>query len=232
MGCLLSISSNAQEKKKESFQTYNNDKKTSHFIGFQTNELLRQLFSFGNTIETGNPFLLKYSLRFNEPNFEITAGLGYRTGSSNQNSGNLTTSQSDLFFRLGAAKKYNIGRRFEVGVGIDGVVSSITSNSENTVVNVNNNFFDSTYTSTKNNALTVGGGPQFTLAYYITPRIKLGTELTTYFTYSEAKFENISEQLRIQNGFVTRNSFEDTGTNFLTNFELTLPISLFLSVKF
>jgi len=234
--CFLTYGALAQNEKtkdkNEDFQSYNQDKKISHFIGFQANELIRQLFSFGNTIETGNPFLLKYSLRFNKSNIEITSGLGYRTGSTNENSGTFITSQSDLFFRLGAAKKYDIGKRFEAGIGIDGLLVNNNNSSENTIINTNINFTDSSYSSTSNKIKTFGAGPQFTFAFYITPRVKLGTELTAYFTYSENNFDNLVERKQSFNGNVNIDKIEDSGTSFSTEFDITMPISLFLSVKF
>ncbi|MBD79640.1 MAG: hypothetical protein CL840_12040 [Crocinitomicaceae bacterium] len=209
-----------------------NNKKISHYLGVQANELIKQLFSFGNPIETGNPYLIKYALRFNESNMEIMAGLGYRSSSSNQNGGNFKTSNSEYFFRLGVAKKFNIGRRWEAGVGIDGITGQSNDQSENINFTSGTNFTDSSYSSTKNVVRNFGVGPQFTMAYYISPRIKLGTELTTYFTYSEDKFENKTERTSVRNGIRTTTSSEESGTTFSNNLDLNVPLSIFLIVKF
>ncbi len=54
--------------------------------------------------------------------------------------------------------------------------------------------------------------------------------MKSLFTYSENSFDNLVERKQSFNGNIDK--IEDSGTSFSTAFDIKIPISLFLSVKF
>lgn len=222
----INIKTNAQDE-----HIVQTDKKVSHVFGVQANELIRQLFNLGNAPDVNNPFLFKYATRFNASNVEIGAGLGYNSFTRNDDASSLSKG-SDFHFRLGVAKKYLIGKRFEAGFGIDAI--SILTNAENEtkINNGNSTFIDSVHTKSTSKSNVFGGGPQLTLAFYINKNIKIGTETTAYFLYGEAVNENKTSRT-VSNGLqeVTTTN-EERDNIFFTDTRITLPVAIFLSVRF
>jgi hypothetical protein len=56
--------------------------------------------------------------------------------------------------------------------------------------------------------------------------------MKSIFTYSENSFDNLVERKQSFNGNVNIDKIEDSGTSSSTAFDIKMPISLFLSVKF
>lgn len=204
------------------------DKKISHNVGVQANLLLQQFIpNSGNSNALNNPFWWKYALRFNQSNLEVTFGGGY---SENQTKdGDLKTSQFNLPLRLGAAKKYYLGKRFEAGAGLDLVAVFDQSSSETENINNGVGFSSSTKAETSRKVNSFGGGPQVTLAYYINKNIRIGTEATGYFLYNEE--HNTRFIQTYSSGFLTE-EIDESDSVFSNNFQFTLPVALFLMVRF
>lgn len=204
------------------------NKRINHFVGVQANQLLKQLFSTGSSPNVNNPFLVKYALRFNESNQEITAGLGVQTSYS-KGANDRETSNLDLSFRGGYSKKIMISKRFEIGAGLDLAYFNNKSESKSSNTVSGGTLVDSVYSTTTRKVTSFGGGPQLNLAFYINERIKLGTEATYYFLYRENKFDSKSERFR--NGSPV-SVIENNTREFGNSFSLTVPVALFVSVRF
>lgn len=206
--------------------------KITHYTGLQVNQLLKQIVNFGNSPAVNNPYLLKYSLRFNETQTQINVGFGYNYSQQKEKNG-LKSDLSNLDFRLGYGKAYSIGKKFEFGIGIDGVLKAQNIQT----VNVQSFNFgsgsDSTITTSKSVAMGYGLGPQVTLTYAITDRILIGTEASYYFIRSKQTLEVQEKNYSSSFGgpeILTVNTQKDETKGMDLN--LQLPVALFLIITF
>ncbi len=213
-------------------QTTSKPDRITHYTGLQVNQLLKQIVNFGNSPAVNNPFLVKYSLRFNQTNTQINVGLGYDYTQETEKNG-LKSDNSDLNFRLGYGKAYSLGKKFEFGLGIDGVVRAQNIQTVNVQSFNFGSGFDSTITTSKSVELGYGLGPQVTLTYAITDRILIGTEASYYFIRSARTLEVQSKNYTSSFGspeVLTVNTENDETKGM--DFNLQLPVALFLIVTF
>ncbi len=204
----------------------------THYTGLQVNQLLKQIVNFGNSPSVNNPFLLKYSLRFNETQTQINAGFGYNYSQQTEKGG-LKSDLSNLDFRLGYGKAYPIGKKFELGIGIDGVLKAQNIQTVNVQSFNFGSGIDSTITTSKSVAMGYGLGPQVTLTYAITDRILIGTEASYYFIRSTQKLEVQSKNYSSTFGgpeILTVDTQKDENKGMDLN--LQLPVALFLIITF
>ncbi|UTW61169.1 hypothetical protein KFE98_14255 [bacterium SCSIO 12741] len=223
----------AQKAEPKPAYNINPDKQISHFASIQANQLIQQIFSFGPTPAFNNPYLLKYSVRFNGSNNEFGLGLGANL-STNKGSDGIESINNRIDLRLGYCKKFQIGKRFEAGVGVDAATQMRAANSELNRTTINQfGGQDSTITKTKASVDGFGGGPQFNFAYYISKNIKIGTEATYYFWYTEEKSSVETQIFRTDfSGSQSEINSESNDSNFGTNLTLNLPVALFLTIRF
>ena len=221
---LFTINLSAQEEKEAD--------KATHHIGLQVNPLLQQIVSFGNADEVNNPYLLRYAIRNAKNQNEFNFGLG---ANFNQmiDQDDLKNQNLGLNFRAGYALNRAISKRLEAGISFDLLVDYQMVRT----VAVNNfgggGTTDSTITKTTTNNLGFGVGPRVTLDYYITPRLKIGTEASLY------GIRSLSDQ-RIE---TERYIIEPNGTESLTRtdekeeiqqlaFNFNLPVVIYLTLVF
>lgn len=207
--------------------------KYSHYVGVQVNPLFKQILSFGNTQEVDNPFLLKYSIRENSSQREITAGVGFTLDNSIDQDGFEATT-SDLSLRGGVAKRYNLGNRFEVGIGADLIFNYQRIGTFNIqAFNFGGGSIDSTITQTTSKVFGYGIGPQINLSYNLTDNIMIGTEMTYYYMYT-FDYLNVETERHTGNGTgglqVTTDSVNTEEKSSVLN--LNIPVALFLIVRF
>lgn len=204
--------------------------RTSHHVGLQVNALLKQVVNFGNSPAINNPFLIKYSLRFNESKKELMFGLGYAYAQESMKGG-LKSDNSDLNFRIGYGKKYALGKKVELGLGLDLVLNAQNIQTVNVQAFNFGTGFDSTITTTKSINIGYGLGPQATLAYYITDRIMIGTEATFYFIRSQDNLETRTENHSKSGGSpVIVTADIQSEENSRMDFNLQVPVALFLII--
>jgi len=228
---LLSLQTSAQTKK-----AFTDSSATlEHFVGFQANALLQQIFNFGESDDLANPYVVKYSLKHVPTGLTFNAGGGINRNSSSEESGLVTENESyDL--RLGLGWQKAISKRLELGVGADIIFgrSFRESSTVNTVVfGVG---LDSTVTVIKNKSTYIGYGAQLNLSFKLTPTLLIGTEASLY-AYSTETIENTN----IDNFFIGTNFEEELTTRSILNentntegekIDLNLPIVLFLILRF
>ena len=192
-------------------------KESYKYIGFQANQLLRQLL--GSAGGGDNPFTATYA--FNS----VTTGSGFHFGIGfakrkveDEDPGSQVTritKTSNLAFRAGYDYKRNIGKRWIAGVSADvfrdggksETISEFSGGGENV-------------TESKSN--TFGFGPRLSLMYNISERIYLGTE--TMLAFQSTKTKSKSD--------LAGGGFEDETTLKENQLKLNQPTALFLVVRF
>jgi hypothetical protein len=212
-------------------------KKVNHYVGVQVNELIRQIFNFNDNNNTviDNPYLLKYSLSFAKGKWAPHTALGYRFNSIEVEESNNKTTQNDVFYRVGMMRKSMLGKRVEVGYGLD--YAGEYANRTTVSISVIESFFsvDSTYAKFTQKTSAHGGGPHLELSFYITPYLLIGTETNYYFLKSVDR-ENFLISETVYDPFTGEISLASiSNENEKTQrqeFAITVPVAIFLTVKF
>jgi hypothetical protein len=194
---------------------------SSHYIGLQANQLVKQLLNLGgSTSAINNPYLITYSVNSNTSGVGLNLSVGYTMDESLSVSGDgssqLQTTLKEFFFRIGIEKKKQIGKRWVLAAGGDLVVDTESNRIESTSngggsaqVNINEE---------KSNAL--GTGVRVALNFHISDKVLLGTEATYYL-----KFVSVENSSQFPFGTPQKE------TKDLTRFQLSVPAVLFLIVK-
>ena len=187
-------------------------RRSNHYVGVQANQLMRQIINFGgSTGSVNNPYLITYAVNSRTSGWGLNVGLGYTHEKiRNEDPFNpLETTIDDLFFRMGVERKVAIGEKWITSYGLD-----ILRESEKNITENGSSQPNDFKTDTRNRG--TGMGLRFTLNYYISEKILLGTESTYYYKWMNESREgtNIPDE--------TENSKE---------FTFTVPITLFLMLE-
>jgi hypothetical protein len=187
---------------------------TNHYLGIAANQLLRQLFNFGGTNSPFSvPYLLQYAINSKKNGKGFNIGMAYDrnsiTDNSNSNGTTRKTINSNFSFRMGYDYKKDWGKRWIGIFGADFLIDRSKSKTDN--LQTGTPFF-TIETSSKG----WGIGPRFGLLFRISDKILLGTDAAYYFR-STIDFQSIPDQPR--------------STQKLTSFTLSLPVTVFLTVK-
>jgi hypothetical protein len=215
----------------------NKPKKTIHYLGVQANQLLNQIFNFnGSAPAVSNPFLITYAANSVRTGWGVNVGLGYNVNTSVDNSDPNTirkTTINNFSLRLGIEKKAMLSRRWLVSYGFDMLVGNQSDDT-----NASSQFqFNNNSTDTRSTTTTFGLGPRFSLSYFISEKILIGTEVTYYYRTNKIS-QNITNNfttdvispstgLDIQ----TLNTSSSSTTSHATDFTFTVPVAIFLLVK-
>ncbi len=95
-----------------------NEKVYDHYVGAQVSALLVHLFnSSANSIGTGNPYLITYSMNNKKTGWGLRAGVGCNfVNTSGATANNTTaTNNNDAELRLGVEKVFDITSKWNVG---------------------------------------------------------------------------------------------------------------------
>jgi hypothetical protein len=216
-------------------------RKSSHYIGVQANQLIRQLVNFGgsgtNTIN--NPYLFVWSVNNKKTGWGMNTGLGLNLNEFTDGDANSkrTTNISDLNIRLGFEKKTNFGKRWVTSWGFDVVHQNSSNSTVTTSTPVPSNPNIKNVVDTESSTSGWGFGPRLTLNFSITPKLILGTEATYYYrsgstsqkstiTNTTVVFDSQGRQI-----FNTTTNTTDNSSDF-KSFQFNLPVALFLLFKF
>jgi len=213
-------------------------KKFNHYIGFQVNELLKQIINLNNSnTAVDNPYIVTYSINMLKNNWGLHAGFGfnYNKKIDTESQINRETRVNDLSWRVGIIKRFKISNRFEVGTALDFIASRNIDKTVTVTVTANGSQKDSTVTTVTSKATGIGGGPQVSLAFHITDHLLVGTEASLYF-FSEKQKKNILNvnttiDVFNNNDKTITTSNLNTGTD-TDDFTINLPVAIFLIVKF
>lgn len=199
-------------KQKES-TIFTEERERIRYFGIEMNPLIRQIINLNpNSTPTNNPFQLQFASN------SVKTGRGYAIGFSYMRSktvDNPSTSQREtinreIAFRGGYERKLQLSRRWIVFYGYDLLLGGATFYTE-----TNDPVFGTIVTETKRNLW--GLGPRAGLMLLLGDRVTVSTESNLYLRF-------ITDKTTLTG---TANSEQKT-----TEFELTLPIVLFLSVRF
>lgn len=192
---------------------------SSHYVGVQVNQLIRQILNFsGSTPAINNPYLLTYAVNSRHTGWGANFGLGYTFNEFKDGDAFLerNTKINDLFFRAGFERKSSFGKRWILSSGVDAVFD-LQNNTTTTVQSGNPNG----NVKTNNKTSAWGLGPRVTLNYTITDRILIGTEATYYF-------KSIKERIKSD---VAIGTSDDT-TEKSKRFQFAVPSVIFMILKF
>lgn len=184
-----------------------------NYFGLEVNPLLRQIINLNpNSTPTNNPFGIQFASNSTRTGRGISLGLTYsRSKFKDDNNGvPRETINREVAFRFGYERKHQIGKRWVALHGYDFVVGGAKLHTE-----TNDPFAGSIITETATNFW--GLGPRAGLIFLISDRVTLGTEATYYLRY-------ITDKTKLTN---LPDSKQKT-----SEFELTTPVVLILSIRF
>jgi hypothetical protein len=208
----------------------NNDKLFEHSVGLQVNQLIRQVLNFSNTTTpNNNPYLLTYGIRNLKNNWGLRLGLGYNYNANTSDDG-ITKSDNkinDLQLRLGIEKYFEFSDHWVAGVGLDGLLN--INNDKTTTVVVSTD----TSTSVTNTTLgSYGLGVMSWIRYNITDYISIGTEASFYYTSGNQKQDITNTTQATSGGQSSYNVSTSKLSNTISNGTISLPVALFISIRF
>ena len=202
-----------------------NKKKFGHFVGVQINPLLRQLLTIGSVPNTGNPFLLNYSMNHSLTKCGVHGGVGYSFSQikDNDNITDRKTLATSVSARIGFDKYYELSSRWQLGFGIDGVYQ-LSENITNTQIIS----FDTINTESRITAQRSGGGLRGFARFKLSERVLLGTECTMYYQFGNNKTET-----KITGPDFNQPGFPNVTTTSVLNQDLiesslVLPVAVYL----
>jgi hypothetical protein len=217
-------------------------KRSSHYLGVQANQLIRQLlnFSSSNTV-IDNPYLIAYSVNSKKNGFGFSSGLGFSVNeiSDGDQTNKRTTKINNVSFRLGFEKKSNLGKKWYVSWGIDLTHDNLKNETSNTQSPDLSNPGIKFISNTINKTTSWGFGPRFTLNFRISDRIILGTEANYYYKSGTNSSESSTSSTFLQfdpitgiNKLTTQTNKSPENTSDFTKFQFAIPTVLYLIVKF
>lgn len=204
-------------------------KRFNHHIGIQINPLLRQLLTIGTVPNTGNPFLLNYSMNNAKTKWGFHAGVGYNFNQIKDNDGitdrkSLLTSVSS---RIGFDKYYDLTSRWQIGFGLDGVYQ-LSENITNTQIIS----FDTIDTENRITTQKSGGGVRGFARFKLSDRVLLGTECTAYYQFGFNKNESKITSRDFNQPGAPKVTVSNSITQNLIESSLVLPVAVYLIFRF
>jgi hypothetical protein len=212
-------------------QAYVSQPRFKHYVGVQSNLLIRQILNLsGSTASTNNPYLITYAIN-NRKGWGLATGLGLTTSSTSISDamGNYDKkSTQNMNLRIGVERRFNFHAKWNGLIGIDGLMNMNKSTSD--VKEVQNFGITSMNTSsTKNEINGYGGAFRAALNYSITPRILIGTETSLGFTAGKEKFSGL---ILSDDGFGNVNTTVTSNSANISGFNINVPTAIFVIIKF
>ncbi len=189
------------------------NKNRINYFGLEVNPLLRQIINLNpNSTPTNNPFGIQFASNSTRTGRGISSGLTYLRSKFNDDNNGVPreTINREVAFRFGYERKHQLGKRWIALQGYDFVVGGAKLHTE-----TNDPFSGSIVTETSTNMW--GFGLRAGLLFLISDRVALGTEATYYLRY-------ITDKTKLTG---LPDSKQKT-----SEFELTTPVVLILSIRF
>ena len=204
-------------------------KRYTHQVGVQINELFRQLFNFNGTAVNTNPYLFTYSINSLRTGWGLRMGLGYNYQSFTTDDGitRKTTDLNDLQARLGGEKMFTLSNKWSTGIGLDAVVNHNDDYTKSVLRS-----FDTVTTVTTSKVTSWGGGPMGWIRYHLTSKVLIGTECSFYYTKGQENSSISITRRQVQGGTGQLVTNISTVDNEKIEGKLALPIAFFLLVRF
>lgn len=202
-------------------------KRFHHQVGVQVNELIRQVFQFGNgsTSANNNPYLLVYHINTLKGGWGARLGVGYtyRSFTDNDAVNKRESDINNMQLRLGIEKAFQLSGKWTVGIGVDGLY-----NTDNNKTISTTKAQDTSVTVSTTEVRSMGGGAMGWLRYNLTDYIVLGTETSFYYLSGDQK-QDISIARRGFNQVTTSTSKTDNKTS---EGVFRIPVALYLLIRF
>ena len=213
-------------------------KKYDQYIAVQANQLFRQIINLNNSnTSINNPYVLTYAIHCVSNGYGIQAGVGYNYQLTDDKMPvSRQTKINELFYRIGVGRKVMVGKKWQLGYGIDYVGDYQVDKTTSTSVSNTGSTTDTSSSVSTSKTTSLGFGAQASLHFYISKKISIGTEVTWYYSKSKVK-QNVFSIDSITQNFVSPPETTTTGSNSnfeseKTTFSFTIPVALFLSIKF
>lgn len=212
-------------------------KKFDQYLGIQANELLRQLFNLSNNSSAVvNPYLINYSLNSSRSGWGLNVGVGYTIDNLDQSDPNTThkSESTNFSFRVEVERKISITKKWMLSYGFD----LLSDKRKGTTTNKFQSQFNTSESDTDFSIKDSGFGPRFTLNYFVTPKIILGTEMSYYYKAinNSQKVTNIDTSITVDPNTGRQVSSTNTSTNdtsqTLKQLHFAVPAILFVILKF
>jgi hypothetical protein len=207
------------------------EKMFEHQVGVQMNQLIRQVFNFGNNnnVTTNNPYLLTYTLTHAKTGVGLRLGAGYDQRSFVDDDGvnSRDGKINDINLRAGLEKSFDLGGGFTAGAGADFVWAKNTNDTKSLLRSV-----DTTIIITKSEVGNMGGGAMAWLRYSISRKILVGTETSFYYRTGKIKQDVTTTKRDLtqpaQPWVSTTTSIDNTESEGV----FSVPIVFYLIVRF
>lgn len=189
------------------------DRERINYFGLEINPLIRQIINLNpNSTPTENPFQIQFASNSNKTGRGVGLGFSYSRSKTidNPSTSQRETINRDIAFRGGYERKLQLSRRWIFFYGYDLLLGGATLHTE-----TSDPVFGTIITETKRNLW--GLGPRTGLMLLLGDRVTVSTESNLYLRF-------ITDKTSLTG---TTDSEQKT-----TEFEITLPIVLFLSVRF
>jgi hypothetical protein len=235
----VAFNSNAQVLTDSSMHQVKKTKMLDHYLGLQANQLFKQFLNLdaSNTI-VRNPYLLTYFVYYSKWHLGIQGGFNYdyRQTKDNLSPSDLHTTVNNVFYRFGVVRNYALGKKWEATTGLNYVGNSMLNRTiAVSVVHSNGTITDSTSTISTTTSKRKGGELQLSLGLHLSEHVMLFTEAAFHF-YTDSDKSNVLISETVTNtAFPENDAYTLTASNTDTKesiFDISLPLALFLTIKF
>ena len=190
------------------------NKTRNHYVGLQTNQLLRQFIDLGNAPSPNNPYLITYSSNDEYTGRGFSMGLNVSLDNFKDDDLTLTSRDVGIQYRFGWDRKRALGEKWLLATGFDLLTGFSWDKTET-------EFTTTSTTTLTNQSVDLGLGPRAELGFFIAKHILISTETNLYF---RARFGNAKEE-------IPGNAVEKNSINSQT-LSLVLPQVLYLTYVF
>lgn len=207
-------------------------KKIDYYAGVQVNQLLKQLINLNNSNqEIDNPYLLTFSMNCKENGWggQVGFGYNYQKVTDDLSPADHVSSINDLFYRVGAGRKVMVGKKFQAGYGIDFIGNYLSD--KTTTISVSPGI-DSTISDSNTKTVGYGTGLQASMGFFITDRLLISTEMTYYFLQSKEQQHILVTSYQLFNNPPTQTTSNFNSETKISDITFTLPVAIFLVLKF
>jgi hypothetical protein len=213
-------------------QAYISQPKFKHYIGVQSNLLIRQVFNLsGNTATTNNPYLFTYAIN-NRRGWGLATGFGMTT--TNNSISDATGSYDKDYnkaasLRLGIEKRFFLHPKWSAVVGLDALMNLNESKSDVKDVQSFGGFTSVNSVTSTTSFTDMGASLRAALNFSITSKLMIGTETSISYTSGTEKFSGSTFS---DNGMGNINATITSNTTERNGLGMNVPTAFFVILKF
>lgn len=215
-----------------------NRKLLHHKIGFQANQLIKQVVNLNNnSVAIDNPYLLTYDVCYGATNWGLSGGFGmsYEHFEDKESASPRNSKISNYSFRIGPSYSTRLGKKL-VGIFALHYVGNFQQDKTLSSSVLDLGFrIDSTISTTNSKTIVRGAGFNFNVSYAFSNRISMGTEVSYIFKQSSITEHSMIEAYQFFPSNPSENIVQLSSSNLSSrkeNIDFFLPISLFLILSF